>query len=82
VPVWTDIRTKLSGLNDIQAKVVEATHLVNTLQKEWDDLEETLTQQKDADQIDDDQEDERNSLRDRLLSALDTLDEQSAHEKA
>lgn len=79
--VWAALRTKLGSLNEVQAKVTEATDLVNGLQRQWDESEASFTQQMDEDQIDDDQDDERIGLRDQLLEALDALQEQSEQEK-
>lgn len=81
--VLSALRTKLAALHDVQARVTESTNLVNELQKRWDDFEDTLAaqQQMEEDDVDDDLDDERRELRDRLLGALDSLQEQSEQEK-
>lgn len=78
--VWSTLRAKLAALHDAQAKATETTHLVNDLQARWDDMEEALAQQADQDLIDDDQDDERRGLSDKLLEALDRLHEDSERE--
>lgn len=79
--VWVSLRAKLAALHELQVKATETTQLVNDLQQQWDDLEDALAQQADEDQIDDDQEDEKRKLRDKLVEALDRLHEESAQEK-
>lgn len=79
--VWVSLRTRLAALHELQVKATETTQLVNELQQQWDDLEDALAQQADEDQIDDDEEDEKRELRDKLAEALDRLQEESAQEK-
>lgn len=79
--VWSALKTKLASLHDVQAKVTETTLLVNELQKQWAEFEEISPQHTEVGQIDDDHDDQRRAIREKLLEALDNLQDQSDQEK-
>lgn len=79
--VWSALKAKLASLQEVQAKVTETTLLVNGLQKQWNAFEGRTSQQTDEDHVDDEQDDERTAVQEKLLEALGSLHDQSEEEK-